>query len=49
MDYLSRVYKRRMGDPTLVFHFQRRKPKFRLDPRRNTARLEVYYINNYGI
>jgi hypothetical protein len=32
------------GDPASVPNFQRRKPKFRLDSRRDSSRLEVHYI-----
>jgi hypothetical protein len=44
MDYFSRMYEYYRGDPTSMPNFQRQNPKFRLDSRQNSSRLEVYYF-----
>jgi hypothetical protein len=44
VDNVTRMCKRLGGDPATVSDFQRTKSKFRLDSRRDSSRLEVYYI-----
>jgi hypothetical protein len=48
VDYLFGVCQRLGGGPAAVSDFQRTKPKFRLDSRRDSSRLEVNYIQKKG-